>query len=239
MNLLGDPNPKKFTRFVGGVAGNLIPYSSLRNQGIPGILEPDQIAYETRDFADIILSRVGLGEKYLEPRRDILTGEPIEKTPSSLYFNPDGVASFSFWLQGPSLVGRKIDVKNNPVAYEVSRLKVALGEPQKIKNKTVNLTEYKKNNQSAYDYMMQNIGKVKIEGKTLTQYLQKTFDSKDYQNRQEGDINNDGGKEMYIKKIYKGFKDMAYYKMLEEYPDVKKAIIKAIEQRYSLLGTIK
>jgi hypothetical protein len=87
--------------------------------------------------------------------------------------------------------------------------------------------------------MMQNIGKVKIEGKTLTQYLQKTFDSKDYQNRQEGDINNDGGKEMYIKKIYKGFKDMAYYKMLEEYPDVKKAIIKAIEQRYSLLGTIK
>ena len=239
MNLLGDPNPKKFSRFTGGVVGNAIPYASLRNQGIPGILEPDKIAYETRDFVDTILARAGLGEKYLEPRRDILTGEPIEKTPSSLYFNPDGVASFSFWLQGPSLVGRKIDVKNNPVAYEVSRLKVALGEPQKIKNKTVNLTEYKKNNQSAYDYMMQNIGKVKIEGKTLTQYLQKTFDSKDYQNRQEGDINNDGGKEMYIKKIYKGFKDMAYYKMLEEYPDVKKAIIKAIEQRYSLLGTIK
>ena len=239
MNLLGDPNPKKFSRFAGGVVGNAIPYASLRNQGIPGILEPDKIAYETRDFVDTILARAGLGEKYLEPRRDILTGEPIEKTPSSLYFNADGVASFSFWFQGPSLVGRKINVKDNPVAYEVSRLKIILGEPQKIKNKTVDLTEYKKNGQSAYDYIMQNIGKVKIEGKTLTEYLQKTFDSKDYQNRQEGDINNDGGKQRYIKRIYKGFKDKAYYKMLEEYPNVKQAIIDATKQKYSLLGTIK
>ena len=239
MNLLGDPNPKKFSRFTGGVVGNAIPYASLRNQGIPGILEPDKIAYETRDFVDTILARAGLGEKYLEPRRDILTGEPIEKTPSSLYFNADGVASFSFWFQGPSLVGRKINVKDNPVAYEVSRLKIILGEPQKIKNKTVDLTEYKKNGQSAYDYIMQNIGKVKIEGKTLTEYLQKTFDSKDYQNRQEGDINNDGGKQRYIKRIYKGFKDKAYYKMLEEYPNVKQAIIDATKQKYSLLGTIK
>ena len=235
MELIANPTENSFSKFFGGVVGNAIPYASLRNQGIPGILDPETEAWETRGFLDRIIARSGLGEKYLEPRRDILTGEPIEKTPSSLYLNPDGVASFSFWFQGPSLVGRKIDVKNNPVAFEIARLRVPLGEPQKIKYKTVDLTEYKKGDQSAYDYMMENIGKVKIEGKTLTEYLQKTFDSNNYQSLQEGDTENDGGKEVYIKKIFKGFKDKAYYEMLKEYPEVKDAIEAAQIKKYGLL----
>ena len=235
MELIANPTENSFSKFFGGVVGNAIPYASLRNQGIPGILDPETEAWETRGFLDRIIARSGLGEKYLEPRRDILTGEPIEKTPSSLYLNPDGVASFSFWFQGPSLVGRKIDVKDNPVAFEIARLRVPLGEPQKIKYKTVDLTEYKKGDQSAYDYMMENIGKVKIEGKTLTEYLQKTFDSNNYQSLQEGDTENDGGKEVYIKKIFKGFKDKAYYEMLKEYPEVKDAIEAAQIKKYGLL----
>lgn len=234
-DIIGNPTENNVSKFFGGVVGNVIPYASLRNQGIPGILEPEKEAYETRGFIDKILARTGLGEKYLEPRRDILTGEPIEKTPSSLYLNADGVASFSFWFQAPSLVGRKIDVKNNPVAYEIARLRIPLGEPQKIKYQTVDLTEYKKDNQSAYDYMMQNIGKVKIEGKTLTEYLQKTFDSNKYKNLQEGNTENDGGKEVYIKKIFKGFKDKAYYEMLKEYPEVKDAIKAALKEKSGLL----
>ena len=235
MELIANPTENSFSKFFGGVVGNAIPYASLRNQGIPGILDPETEAWETRGFLDRIIARSGLGEKYLEPRRDILTGEPIEKTPSSLYLNPDGVASFSFWFQGPSLVGRKIDVKNNPVAFEIARLRVPLGEPQKIKYKTVDLTEYKKGDQSAYDYMMENIGKVKIEGKTLTEYLQKTFDSNNYQSLQEGNTENDGGKEVYIKKIFKGFKDKAYYEMLKEYTEVKDAIAAAQIKKYGLL----
>jgi hypothetical protein len=234
MELIANPTENSFSKFFGGVVGNAIPYASLRNQGIPGILEPETESYETRGFLDRIIARTGLGEKFLEPRRDILTGEPIEKTPSSLYLNADGVASFSFWLQGPSLVGRKIDVKDNPVAFEIARLRIPLGEPQKIKYKKVDLTkEYNfTGEQSAYDYMMQNIGKVKIEGKTLTEYLQKTFDSNKYKNLQEGDTNFDGGKEVYIKKIFKGFKDKAYYEMLKAYPKVKDAIEDAQIEKY-------
>ena len=234
MELIANPTENSFSKFFGGVVGNAIPYASLRNQGIPGILEPEKEAYETRGFLDRIIARTGLGEKFLEPRRDILTGEPIEKTPSSLYLNADGVASFSFWFQGPSLVGRKIDVKDNPVAFEIARLRIPLGEPQKIKYKKVDLTkEYNfTGTQSAYDYMMQNIGKVKIEGKTLTEYLQKTFDSNKYKNLQEGDTNFDGGKEVYIKKIFKGFKDKAYYEMLKAYPKVKDAIEDAQIEKY-------
>ena len=233
--IIGNPTENNVSKFFGGVVGNTIPYASLRNQGIPGILEPETEAYETRGFIDKIIDRTGLGEKYLEPRRDILTGEPIEKTPSSLYFNADGVASFSFWLQAPSLVGKKTDVKNNPVAFEIARLRIPLGEPQKIKYKKVDLTEYKKNGQSAYDYMMQNIGKVKLSNKNLTEYLQNTFNSTSYKNLQEGNTEFDGGKEMYIRKIFKGFKDKAYYEMLKEYPEVKKAIMEVQKEKYGFL----
>jgi hypothetical protein len=235
MELIANPTENSFSKFFGGVVGNAIPYASLRNQGIPGILEPEKEVYETRGFLDRIFARTGLGEKFLEPRRDILTGEPIEKTPSSLYFNPDGVASFSFWLQAPSLVGKKTDVKNNPVAFEIARLRIPLGEPQKIKYKKVDLTEYKKNGQSAYDYMMQNIGKVKLSNKNLTEYLQNTFNSTSYKNLQEGNTEFDGGKQMYIRKIFKGFKDKAYYEMLKEYPEVKKAIMEVQKEKYGFL----
>jgi len=238
-NLIGDPTENKVERFVGGVVGNLIPYASLRNQGIPGILEPEKTAYETRGFVDQILAKAGLGEKYLEPRRDIITGEPIEKTPSSLYFNPEGIISFSSLLQGLSLVGRQIDVKDNPVAFEIARLRIALLPPQKIKNRIVDLTEFKKEKQSAYDFMMENIGKTKINGRTFQEEIINQMNSTFYKNLQEGDVNFDGGKEMIIKKVFKAYKDAAYAKMIKEYPDVKEALIDAKKQKYGYLGKRK
>ena len=239
MALIGSPTEKKFEQFFGGVVGNLIPYASLRNQGIPGILEPETDSFETRSFLDKILERSGLGEKYLEPRRDIITGEPIEKTPSSLYFNPDGILSFSSFFQGPSLVGRQIDVKDNPVAYEIARLRIALTPPAKIRNRVVDLTEFKKDGQSAYDYLMENTGKVKINGRTFQEEVLNQMNSTFYKNRQEGDVNFDGGKEMVIKKVFKAYKDAAYAQMIKNYPEVKNALIKAQKQKYELLGKSK
>ena len=239
MALIGSPTEKKFEQFFGGVVGNLIPYASLRNQGIPGILEPETDAFETRSFLDKILERSGLGEKYLEPRRDIITGEPIEKTPSSLYFNPDGILSFSSFVQGPSLVGRQIDVKDNPVAYEIARLRIALTPPTKVRNRVVDLTEFVKDGQSAYDYLMENTGKVKINGRTFQEEVLNQMNSTFYKNRQEGDVNFDGGKEMVIKKVFKAYKDAAYAQMIKNYPEVKDALIKAQKQKYELLGKSK
>ena len=239
MALIGSPTEKKFEQFFGGVAGNLIPYASLRNQGIPGILEPETDAFETRSFLDKILERSGLGEKYLEPRRDIITGEPIEKTPSSLYFNPDGILSFSSFVQGPSLVGRQIDVKDNPVAYEIARLRIALTPPTKVRSRVVDLTEFVKDGQSAYDYLMENTGKVKINGRTFQEEVLNQMNSTFYKNRQEGDVNFDGGKEMVIKKVFKAYKDAAYAQMIKNYPEVKDALIKAQKQKYELLGKSK
>jgi hypothetical protein len=240
-DLIGDPTENKIERFVGGVVGNLIPYASLRNQGIPGILEPEKEAYETRGFVDQILSRTGLGEKYLEPRRDIITGEPIERTPSSLYFNPEGVISFSSLLQGPSLVGRKIDTKNNPVAFEIARLRVALTPPQKVRSRIVDLTEFKKGKQTAYDYLMENTGKVKINGRTFQEEMINQMNSTFYKNLQDqaDNVNFDTGKDLVIKKVFKAYKDAAYAKMIKEYPEVKEALIQATKQKYGNLGKRK
>jgi len=239
--LIGDPTENKVERFVGGVVGNLIPYASLRNQGIPGILEPEKEAYETRGFVDQILSRTGLGEKYLEPRRDIITGEPIERTPSSLYFNPEGVISFSSLLQGPSLVGRKIDTKDNPVAFEIARLRVALTPPQKVRSRIVDLTEFKKGKQTAYDYLMENTGKVKINGRTFQEEIINQMNSTFYKNLQDqaDNVNFDTGKDLVIKEVFKGYKDAAYAQMIKEYPEVKEALIQATKQKYGNLGKRK
>ena len=231
--LIGSPTENKFDQFFGGVVGNVIPYASLRNQGIPGILEPEKEAYETRSFIDKILARSGLGEKYLEPRRDIITGEPIERTPSSLYFNPEGVLSFSSLLQGPSLVGRQIDTKNNPVAFEIAKLRIALTAPQKIRNRIVDLTEYKKGKQSAYDFLMENTGKVKINGRTFQESVLNEMNSVFYKNAEAGDVNFDGGREMIIKKVFAAYKNAAYGKMLEKYPEVKQALINAQKKQSS------
>lgn len=231
--LIGNPTENKFSQFFGGVVGNVIPYASLRNQGIPGILEPEKEAYETRSFIDKILARSGLGEKYLEPRRDIITGEPIERTPSSLYFNPEGVLSFSSLLQGPSLVGRQIDTKNNPVAFEIAKLRIALTPPQKIRNRIVDLTEYKKGKQSAYDFLMENTGKVKINGRTFQESVLNEMNSVFYKNAEAGDVNFDGGREMIIKKVFAAYKNAAYGKMLEKYPEVKQALINAQKKQSS------
>ena len=190
-------------------------------------------------FLDKILERSGLGEKYLEPRRDIITGEPIEKTPSSLYFNPDGILSFSSFVQGPSLVGRQINVKDNPVAYEIARLRIALTPPTKVRSRVVDLTEFVKDGQSAYDYLMENTGKVKINGRTFQEEVLNQMNSTFYKNRQEGDVNFDGGKEMVIKKVFKAYKDAAYAQMIKNYPEVKEALIKAQKQKYELLGKSK
>jgi hypothetical protein len=242
LDLISSPTENKFNVFFGGVVGNSIPYTGLRRQGIPGITEPDQIAYEARGFMDRILSTIGLGEKYLEPKRDLLTGEPIEKTPNALYINPDGIASFSFWFQGPSLVGRKVDVKENRVLLEITTLKIPLEEPSKVKYKTIDFTKIfnKDSKQSAYDYWTENIGKIKdSSGDTLMQKLEKEINSRDYKLREEGDVNFDGGKELTLKLIFNGYKQLAYYDMLKKYPQAMNDIKSVLKKQGEMLGKSK
>jgi hypothetical protein len=233
LEVMSDPTENKVSRFFGNVAGNYIPFASLRRQGIPGILAPDEQAYETRSFVDEVLKNTPYTES-LDPRVDILTGDPIEKTPSSLYLNPDGIASYSFWFQGPSLVGRKSDVKTDPVTFEIARLRIPLENPQKIKFKIVDLTEETNtpNGKSAYQYLLENTGKVEIDGKNLKEQLANLFKSYTYRTASEGDIVFEGGKEFMIDRIFSAYKKAAYIQMLKEYPETAKKIENARKRKF-------
>jgi Pyruvate/2-oxoacid:ferredoxin oxidoreductase gamma subunit len=238
LELLSDPTENKVTRFAGTVVGNYIPFASLRRQGIPGVLAPDDTAYETRSFVDEVLKNTPFTES-LDPRVDILTGDPITKNPSSLYLNADGIASYSFWFQGPSLVGRKSDVKSDPITLEIASLRIPLENPEKIKFKVVDLTQEKNtpDGKSAYQYLLENTGKVEYKGKNLKQTLADLFETDEYKAASKGDVNFDGGKEYMIKKVFNGFKKAAYIEMLEKYPETAKKIQKAREQKFKIRGS--
>jgi len=222
-------------KYAGRKIGNAIPFQALLGQGIPGITEPDKDLYEARSFLDEIIKKAPFLEKtkYLEPRRDLLTGEPIEKTPNAVYWKPwENATSFLGLSMGPLMVGRKSDIKEDPVLIELMRLKIRISEPNETKFKIVNLIDYKKDNQSAHNYWVERIGKTEINGTNLKDQLLNIIESVDYNRRQEGDENFEGGKEIILKRIFQSYKNKAYQDMLEEYPEVKDAILKARETKY-------
>ena len=237
--VLAEPTPKNISQFFGGVVGNLIPFVSFRSQGIPGILDPDKEALQTRSFIDQVIAKTPFAKGYLETKRDILTGDPIEKKPTGLVINPDGIASFSFWFMGPTMVGKSSDVKQDPTAYEVARLKLTLSAPE-IKKFKVDLTEFKKGDQTAYDYWLEQVGKAKdFDGTTLKQKLENTFKTSQYKSAKEGDETFDGGKEYIVKRIFEGYKKLAYANMLQKYPEVRKEIEKSQGYKYEMLTPLK
>ena len=238
--VLAEPTPKNISQFFGGVVGNLIPFVSFRSQGVPLLgIDPDKEALQTRSFIDQVIAKTPFAKGYLETKRDILTGEPIEKKPTGLVINPDGIASFSFWFMGPTMVGKSSDVKQDPTAYEVARLKLTLSAPE-IKKFKVDLTEFKKGDQTAYDYWLEQVGKAKdFDGTTLKQKLENTFKTSQYKSAKEGDETVDGGKEYIIKRIFDGYKKLAYANMLQKYPEVRKEIEKSQGYKYEMLTPLK
>jgi len=241
MELIERPTVENFEKYFGRQIGNAIPYQALIGQGIPGITEYDSDMLEARGFVDEIIKKAPFINKteYLEVRRDILTGEPIERTPNAIYFNPEGGLSFLGLTQGPFLVGRKIDVKDDPVTLEIARLKVSLPDPPKIKERKVQLLDYKIDDQSAYDYWIERIGKTEIRGINLKQKLDQTFNSLAYKRRKEGDEDFDGGKEKTIQKIFLVYKKQAYSDMLKKYEEVNEAIKEAKKEKYGFLKPMR
>ncbi len=222
-------------KYAGKQLANAIPYTALVSQGIPGIIEADKELLKARTFVDEIIKKTPFIDKtkYLEPVRDLITGEPIERTLSTVYWNPAGIMSYI--TQGPLLVGRKSDVKedNDDIVIEISRLKMqGIKEPSIKQYKIVNLIDYKIDNQSAHNYWVERIGKTTVKGLTLKEQFEKTFNSIKYKRRQEGNENFDGGKEMTIKKIFQVYKNKAEKDMLEKYPKVAEAYKNAKIEKY-------
>ena len=236
-DLAEDLTPENLAQYTGKQIANAIPYQAFVANGIPFMTKTDTELLKARTFVDEIVKKFPFIDKtkYLEPVRDLLTGEPIIKRMSSVYYSSDGYLSVT---QGPLLVGRKSDVKEDPVRIELSRLKIqSVTEPPEKILKIVNLIDYKINNQTAHNYWVERIGKTTKRGITLQEKLEKTFNSTRYKRRQEGNENFDGGKEMTVKKIFQAYKQEAKEDMLEKYPKVKEAIENAQKEKYGFRKT--
>ena len=227
-------DPKKLSKYLGRIVGNSIPYQALVGQGIPGIIEADQESYEARDFVDEVIKKAYFISKdeNLEVRRDILTGEPVTKNPTSIYYNPEGGLSYLGLTAGPLMVGRKSKIKEDKVRVEIMRLRRRLTQPdRKIEN--INLTQIIKNGQSAHNYWIERIGKTEINGLNLYDTLSDVIESQEYELAQEGDETNRGGKEIIIDTVFNAFKRQARADMIEDY-DLSDQIEIAREQEYGL-----
>jgi hypothetical protein len=242
--LMGDINQENLEKFVGNIAGNYVPYSSFRNQSIPFIKSKDTTVYETRDWIDKLLSKTGFTEG-LEQKRDAF-GKLINKKTTGFYNNLDGVGGY---LMGPWGIGLKSELEaykadgdiDNKVMLEIASLKIALKPPKPIRNKIVDLRDFKnKRNetngtQSAYDYWQEQIGKVTLNGRTIDKYLEAKMTGPSWDRRTSGDENFDGSKQMMIKVWHKAFVDKAYAEMLFKYPEVEKTIKETEKYKGQLL----
>jgi hypothetical protein len=228
LDVLANPTANKISSTFGKIIGSVIPLGALRDQF-------QSQSYETRSFVDGIISRSSLGSVFLEPKRDILTGKPIDKVTAGLNWNPDGIISVTGLTMGPALVGKSVNVKDDPVIYELARLKVPLKQPA-VKKENVDLSEIKKDGQSAYDYWIQRIGETKDSAKlTFKERLTREFNSDQYKRAQEGGEGTIGGKEYIVSKVYDQFKAYAYQDMINKYPEVKKAIDQSLTQKSKLM----
>jgi len=232
--VVSSDDPNKIEKYLGRVVRNSIPYQAFVRQGVPGIIEADTESYEARDFVDEIIKKSYFLSKdeNLEPRRDILTGEPIVNNPTSIYYNPEGGLSYLGLTVGPMMVGKKSKIKQDKVRFEIMRLKRRLSQPNK-KISNIDLTEIKKNNQSAYNYWIENIGKTEINGQNLYNTLSEVIESTDYEFAKEGNENDRGGKQIIIDSIFNAFKTQAKQDMIEHY-DLLETIIEKKEETYSL-----
>ena len=228
LDVLANPTANKISSTFGKIIGSVIPFGAFRNQF-------ESQSYETRSFVDGIISRSSLGSLFLDPKRDILTGKPIEKVTAGLNWNPDGIISVTGLTMGPALIGKSVNVKDDPIIYELARLKVPLKQPA-VKKENVDLSEIKKDGQSAYDYWVQRIGETKDSAKlTFKERLTREFNSDQYKRAQEGGEGTIGGKEYIVSKIYDQFKAYAYQDMITKYPEVKKATDKSLTEKSKLM----
>ena len=241
---MGDPTQQNLEKLVGNIAGNYVPYSSFRNQSIPFIKSKDTTVYETRDWVDKLLSKTGFTDG-LEQKRDAF-GKLINKKTTGFYNNLDDVSGY---LMGPWGIGLKSELEaykakddiDNKVMLEIASLKIALRSPKPIKNKIVDLRDFKNKDretngtQSAYDYWQEQIAKVKLNGKTIDKYLEAKMSGPSWERRTSGDENFDGSKQMMIKAWHKAFVDKAYAEMLKKYPEVKKTVKETLTYKGGLL----
>ena len=212
LELMGDPTGGNVTRFGGNLVNNVIPYSGMRRFLVQEF--GDGHSYEVRNATDVLLANVGLTDT-LEPKRD-WKGDPIIKARTGFFMN-DGL--FSGVTMSPSLIGRGSVMKDSSdnIYVMAKLLSGVAGIEKKSLHKDLDISKYKNSKgQTALDYWRENIGKVRVNGMKIDQFMKTKMKSSEFLNAGTGDPNDPGGREYLMAKYYQAFKLKSRNQLLQK-----------------------
>jgi hypothetical protein len=209
----------KGSELVGNIAGGFVP--NFANQMMN--VEEDREIKEARTVLDYMIKRTpGLAGK-LPPRRDFLGDKEVIE------------GSGGFWgLANPLYVK---SAAKNIVEYEFGHLGAGFKRPSSFLrkgDKDLDMREYYNDNgDQAYDRMLELMSTRKIGGMTLKERLAKVFNSAEYQelpNEAETEIAGNASERVkQIRKIISIYKSAAQGATLDEYPELKKKYLTAVQ----------
>lgn len=171
---------------------------------------PDTELKEVRTLVDTFMSKIpGLSDR-VEPRRDMF-GEK--------QYYPSG------WLHREIIPFKSSTETLDPVRKEIVRLATtpqARGFQDVATNLSgINLLEYRKNEQSAYDRLLELHGTVKLGGKTMHDRMAALIKSPTYAKLHDGNELFPESKRMdMLQDIRNTYKDAAVRQLLKEYPQL-------------------
>lgn len=209
--VMDKPDGPTARKWLGNMTNNIIPYSGMRRFITA---ETNPTAYEIRGVLDSFLSTSGFTDS-LEPKRD-WKGEPIYKATTGTFFNDNFLSSV---LMSPSLIGRESEVKDtNDVIFKLAKLHTGVTRIEKDSlHKDMDIVNFKnKKGQSFLDAWREQVGKVRLSGMKIEQYMKVKMQSSLYQNAGQGTPDDKGGKEYLVGKWYTAFKDKARFEMLKK-----------------------
>lgn len=212
LELMGDPTGGNVTRFGGNLINNVIPYSGMRRFLVQEF--GDGHSYEVRNATDVLLANVGLTDT-LEPKRD-WKGDPIIKARTGFFMN-DGL--FSGVTMSPSLIGRGSVMKDSSdnIYVMAKLLSGVAGIEKKSLHKDLDISKYTNSKgQTALDYWRENIGKVRVNGMKIDQFMKTKMKSSEFLNAGTGDPNDPGGREYLMAKYYQAFKLKSRNQLLQK-----------------------
>ena len=114
------------------------------------------------------------------------------------------------------------EVSNDIIKREVTKFGEVIGPPEALKHGVLDLREYKRGGQTAYDRYQELQGTVKVRNKTMRQSLEGLILSRQY--GQMPDFSEDGSsspKMEELRKTVSKYRKTAWNTLLREFPDLK------------------
>ena len=219
VGVLSDPD-RRAERVIQQFAGAIIPNTFAQAVALSGDLHMRDI----QSIGDKLKSRIPGISDNLPPLRNMF-GEPLNRM-TARYGMGEAIDRWSDLLVPVAYR----EVSDTVVNQELVLLQHGFSPPLPTVS-GVNLREFVKGSQDAYDRWQELQGEIRIGGRTLRQELRQLFKRRDYQGLSPlGALEAESPRVSAIKKVLRKYRNRAFTQVLREYPTLQRAHIGAKRQ---------